>query len=1199
MQSVDEIFPLGSAEESITTKDWAAGSFEVSDSREFLLKKAGGRYTASYETIHVAPALTKIIDEPLVNAIDHVVRTLGGLHPVLRISVSISPAGQIRIYNDGAGVPIGLHRAASAKFGRDTWSPTLIFAKLFQGSNAVHKDSIIGGTNGLGSKITNFASSEFIIETCDGVHFFQQKFENRNKVEHPPVVLRLDDPQSKIMCREQHTTVAFVPDYVGLFGYDSYNPELHQLLTDLTRTRVFMAAAYVNSVNPRCQVYFNDELVPVKSMADIAHIVFPECKRVITMVKPTSAAPYDYVWEVCAVVAKSSTCEYPQLTNVNGVVVKDGKHVNKIRGCVVEGVRAHIEKLFSGKNIKFQPRYVTANLFMFINAKIPNVHWNGQRKDILDIDIRKLAGYAIDPKTIDHIAAALGDVLTDQLLVGKASKRKKAVKIDKYKEAGGAGGKKSADCALFLFEGDSAFDQGAAGLASDTELNGLFSLGGVIMNVRKQCEIMKNSAGDSKIVLKTKLAKNVRFNALLQATGLDVNARYDPESATYKQEMRALNYGCVVACVDQDLDGKGFILGLILNMFELFWPNLIKAGFVKWFPSPIIRAYPRVGVNVLEFYTLSEYDRWAATGVVDRYDIKYLKGLGSNDEDETAQMYRNVRSKLITFYGDERSHNAFEIYFGELPDLRKRQLSSPPPEVSPEEIEHQLRSKTISCTTQLETETDAFQRDNLERKLDHVVDGQNQAGRKILDGVIKAFGAKNKMRKVAQLAGYVSEHEAYHHGEQSNEKSITGRGFVAVGGKQIPILVPHSNFGSRMNGPDGAASARYIWCTLNDRVVHRIFPPEDYYLLEFNEDDGKRVEPRYFVPTIPMAVLESTELPGHGWKLQTWGRDVFAVIKSVRRLIRAGDDARLLAAPPARCAGSKYEWKGEFRYVYGELYSMGTYEITAPDTVLITELPLRQWSEPYQKRLTKKAEAEDSIIDDIKDLGCDVYKVRIQVRFKPGKLQTLEGNQYVDGVEEFLKLRERLITHLNLTMPDNTVREFATYEDAIHVWFPYRKALYGARIERQRELGRLNILRLTNILRYLRAKLKTRGKRRAEIEQMLEEMAYDRMNVGKLRTPKFIPTAQLEDVIVRGKKASFMYLVKLHDWDKSAEGIAEYEAELAEARAAAERLEAQASIGRFPGAAVWEAELDDLEAQIREGFRTGWRYGAAGKYKFV
>jgi DNA topoisomerase-2 len=70
----------------------------------------------------------------------------------------------------------------------------------------------------------------------------------------------------------------------------------------------------------------------------------------------------------------------------------------------------------------------------------------------------------------------------------------------------------------------------------------------------------------------------------------------------------------------------------------------------------------------------------------------------------------------------------------------------------------------------------------LERKLDHVIDGQNQAGRKILDGLMKALHG-NKEMKVAQLAGYVSEHENYHHGEESLNNSITGKGLVTVGGK--------------------------------------------------------------------------------------------------------------------------------------------------------------------------------------------------------------------------------------------------------------------------------------------------------------------------------------------------------------------------------------------------------------------------------
>jgi hypothetical protein len=52
--------------------------------------------------------------------------------------------------------------------------------------------------------------------------------------------------------------------------------------------------------------------------------------------------------------------------------------------------------------------------------------------------------------------------------------------------------------------------------------------------------------------------------------------------------------------------------------------------------------------------------------------------------------------------------------------------------------------------------------------------------------------------QVAQLAGYVSEHSAYHHGEQSLTSTIVGLAQDFVGSNNINFLVPSGQFGTRL-----------------------------------------------------------------------------------------------------------------------------------------------------------------------------------------------------------------------------------------------------------------------------------------------------------------------------------------------------------------------------------------------------------------
>jgi DNA topoisomerase II len=51
---------------------------------------------------------------------------------------------------------------------------------------------------------------------------------------------------------------------------------------------------------------------------------------------------------------------------------------------------------------------------------------------------------------------------------------------------------------------------------------------------------------------------------------------------------------------------------------------------------------------------------------------------------------------------------------------------------------------------------------------------------------------------VAQFAGYVSEHSAYHHGEQSLMTTIIGMAQNFVGSNNINLLYPSGQFGTRL-----------------------------------------------------------------------------------------------------------------------------------------------------------------------------------------------------------------------------------------------------------------------------------------------------------------------------------------------------------------------------------------------------------------
>lgn len=114
------------------------------------------------------------------------------------------------------------------------------------------------------------------------------------------------------------------------------------------------------------------------------------------------------------------------------------------------------------------------------------------------------------------------------------------------------------------------------------------------------------------------------------------------------------------------------------------------------------------------------------------------------------------------------------------------------------------------------------------------------------------------------MAGYIAENSAYHHGEMSLVETIIGMAQNHTGSNNINLLMPNGQFGSRNQGGKDHASARYIFTVLN-RVSRMIFPEPDDHVLTYVEDDGQIVEPEYYMPIIPMILVNGCQGIGTGW----------------------------------------------------------------------------------------------------------------------------------------------------------------------------------------------------------------------------------------------------------------------------------------------------------------------------------------------
>ena len=302
---------------------------------------------------------------------------------------------------------------------------------------------------------------------------------------------------------------------------------------------------------------------------------------------------------------------------------------------------------------------------------------------------------------------------------------------------------------------------------------GVFPLKGKLLNVR-----------DAKI---TQVANNAEIGYIKQILGLKSGVTYE--------DTAGLRYGHVMIMADQDHDGS-HIKGLVINLFAHFWPSLLRLpGFLTEFITPIVKVSR--GKTTRSFFTLPEYEAWKETEwtASGGWKIKYYKGLGTSTPQEAKEYFSAIdRHKIDFSYSGAGDEERINLAFNKkLTDPRKKWIGDFQPGTFLDQ-----NTDTITYSEFVDKELILFSIESNVRAIPSLVDGFKPGQRKIIYSCFKRNLVKEI--KVAQLAGYVSEHSSYHHAEASLSSTIIGLAQNFVGNNNINFLFPAGQFGTRSEG---------------------------------------------------------------------------------------------------------------------------------------------------------------------------------------------------------------------------------------------------------------------------------------------------------------------------------------------------------------------------------------------------------------
>ena len=715
-----------------------------------------------------------------------------------------------------------------------------------------------------------------------------------------------------------------------------------------------------------------------------------------------------------------------------------------------DGGSVGVSKALGRKGVKVSPAQVRGQLSLFLNCQIENPSFDSQTKEKLTSGADTFGSSCRIPKAFIESLLAEGGL--EAAIVEWLARREKnalirSVKrasrrihnVPKLEDANWAGTKRGSECTLILTEGDSAKALGVAGLGVlGRDRYGIFPLRGKLLNVREATT--------------RQVANSPEIASVCTIMGLDFNK-------TYSKDLRVplpLRYGHVMLMTDQDFDGS-HIKGLLLNFFHYFWPKLAqRPGFLCEFITPVIKA--KRGREEHSFFSMADFARWSKfEREAERYSVKYYKGLGTSTSEEGREYFRNLEQHLTSFVWEDAVKEADLVdmaFSKKRVDERKEWITN---FSATESLNPQLdfSKSELSIQDFINKELVLFSQHDLVRSIPSMVDGLKPSQRKVLFAAMSRGNETEKEMKVAQLASFCSEKTAYHHGEVSLQATIVNMAQDFIGANNLPLLKPSGQFGTRLMGGKDSASPRYIFTCLQP-YTRKIFKPVDADLLEYNEDDGRVVEPKMYVPVIPMILINGGEGIGTGWSSKTFPHNPRDVIDKLRQMIMKGPESEL--GPPL--APWFRGFKGEITVTPKGYQSVGSWKKKDAKTVRVVELPVGRWTEKFKDHLNELVEQD--VIKSYKE-----YHTEKTVDFMlQGSKQQIDDLLNGD-VDQTLKLVTQLNNqNVHLFDAEGNIKKYHSAEEVLCDFYDVRLRLYKQRKHHSEKQLHRQILRMENEVRF-------------------------------------------------------------------------------------------------------------------------------------
>ncbi|MBU1163933.1 DNA topoisomerase (ATP-hydrolyzing) subunit B [Patescibacteria group bacterium] len=560
--------PAPTVKKSHKSSDYDAKHITVLEGLE-PVRKRPGMYIGNTASEGLHHLLWEVVD----NGIDE---AMAGF--CTEIIVELLPKNQVRVADNGRGIPVGIHKATKKSALETVMTKLHAGGKFGEGGYKVS-----GGLHGVGVSVVNALSENLKAEVKRDGKLWEQEYKKGKPVKKVRPVGKAKDTG---------TIITFQPD-AEIFTVLEYNWKT--VLNHLRQQAYLTKGLTIKVVDSReskdkKSYVFHFEGGIASYVRHLNHNVEAKHENTFYIEKQIDDTKVE--------VALQYTNEYKETLFgfANNIYNPEGgMHIAGFRTALTRTLNSYAKKKEIIKDAKdnLTGDDTKEGLTAVVSVKIKDPQFEGQTK-------AKLGNAEVKPIVDSVIAAALTSFLEEhprdaENMIGKcllAQRARVAARAarDTVLRKGALEGftlpGKLADCStrdaekseLYIVEGDSA--GGSAKQGRDRDFQAILPLRGKILNVER--------------ARLDKMLANNEIKSMLIAFGTNIGDQFD---------ISKLRYGKIIIMTDADVDGS-HIRTLLLTFFFRHLPELIKQGHLYIAQPPLYQV--KKGQEIKYAYTESE-----------------------------------------------------------------------------------------------------------------------------------------------------------------------------------------------------------------------------------------------------------------------------------------------------------------------------------------------------------------------------------------------------------------------------------------------------------------------------------------------------------------------------------------------------------------------------------------------------------------